>query len=258
MISEIDSIPTTFIRYASDILGDTQKGLSGTRIIEATAAYAVEFDVSIPHTHMSMNVPNKRAALYDNLRAFSPSQQYKIIKELCDHRAFGFKKSPERKELKLKLISRYQALDPDPSSSEVNQPLIEETQHWLVDYPEALNLYSEALEKYDYGAYSRNLLDDLRLSLEKLLHALFNNSKSLENQKATVGFLIKEAGGSAQLANMFTTLLTYYCQYQNDYVKHDDAVKEEEIEFILEITSSFMKHLVRIAGTASGKPQDFQ
>ena len=125
MFTDLDGIPTTFLRHAADILGDTQKGLSGTKIIEATAAYAVEFDVSIPHTHMGPHIPNKRTALYDNLRAFSPPQQYKIIKELCDHPSFGSKKTPERKELKLKLITRYQQLDPDPESSEVNKPLIE-------------------------------------------------------------------------------------------------------------------------------------
>jgi len=246
MLTDPDSIPKPFLRHAADILGDTQTGLSGTKIIEATSAYAVEFDVSIPHTHMGAHIPNKRSALYDNLLAFSPPQQYKIIKELCSHPSFSLKVSPERKALKLKLITRYQRLDPEPGSSEVNQALIEETRHWLADYPEALSLYSEALQKYDHGAFSRNVLDDLRLALEKLLHALFDNHKSLENQKGLVGTHIKDSGGSAQLANMFVTLVSYYCQYQNDYVKHDDAVKEEEIEFILEITSSFMKHLVRL------------
>jgi len=46
---------------------------------------------------------------------------------------------------------------------------------------------------------------------------------------------------------MFVKLLDYYAKYNNSYVKHDDAVIEEEIEFILEITSSFMKHLVRLS-----------
>jgi hypothetical protein len=40
--------------------------------------------------------------------------------------------------------------------------------------------------------------------------------------------------------------LDYYSKYQNTYVKHNDAVIEEEIEFIFEITASFMKHLVRL------------
>ena len=46
---------------------------------------------------------------------------------------------------------------------------------------------------------------------------------------------------------MFLKLIDYYCKYQNFYVKHDDAVIEEEIEFIFEITSSFMKHIVRMS-----------
>ena len=46
---------------------------------------------------------------------------------------------------------------------------------------------------------------------------------------------------------MFLKLVGYYSKYQNSYVKHDDGVIEEEIEFIFEITSSFMKHIVRLS-----------
>jgi len=45
---------------------------------------------------------------------------------------------------------------------------------------------------------------------------------------------------------MLVKLIDYYAKYQNSYVKHDDSVIEEEIEFLLEISSSFMKHLVRL------------
>ncbi len=46
---------------------------------------------------------------------------------------------------------------------------------------------------------------------------------------------------------MFVKLVDYYTKYQNSYVKHNDAVIEEEVEFIFELTSSFMKHLVRLS-----------
>ncbi len=49
---------------------------------------------------------------------------------------------------------------------------------------------------------------------------------------------------------MFVRLVDYYGKYQNSYVKHDDAVIEAEIEFIFEITSSFMKHIVKLNGEA--------
>jgi hypothetical protein len=89
-------------------------------------------------------------------------------------------------------------------------------------------------------------LDDLRLALEILLKAIFDNGRSLENQLPALGQFIKLRGGSPQLSNMFSKLVEYYSNYQNTYVKHADAVIEQEIEFVLEITSSFMKHLIRM------------
>lgn len=240
-------IPAAFIQYAADILADTDKGLSGNNIVRTTAAYAADYEVNLPHPAYPFEASNKRTALYENLRAFAPPQQYRIIRELCEHPSLSNPASPERKELKFRLIARYAHLDPCNSiSKEINGTLIEETRHWLEGYPEALSLYSQALEKYSHGAFHRNLLDDLRLSLEKLLRKLFSNAKSLENQIQNVGQHIKNKGGSTELVNMFVKLLDYYAKYNNSYVKHDDAVIEEEIEFILEITSSFMKHLIRL------------
>ena len=42
------------------------------------------------------------------------------------------------------------------------------------------------------------------------------------------------------------TLWEPYSKYQNSCVKQNDAVIEEEIEFIFEITASYMKHVVRL------------
>ncbi len=247
IVNPEEDIPAPFVQYASDILADTNRGLSGANIIKATAAYAVEYDVALPHPTYPFGAFNKRTALYENLMAFTPPQRYRIIKELCDHPSFGLIPKANIKELKLRLITRYKHLDPNDTSSQVNETLVEETRHWLQDYPHALTLFTQALEKYEHGAYSRNLLDDLRLAVETLLRSIFHNKKSLENQIHFVGSYIKERGGSPELSNMFVKLLDYYSKYQNSYVKHDDAVNEEEIEFVIEITSTFMKHLIRIS-----------
>lgn len=124
--------------------------------------------------------------------------------------------------------------------------LIEQTRHWLETFPDALQLFNAALQKQENGVFLRNLLDDLRLALEKLLQAIFNNGKSLENQLPLLGSFLKNRGGSPELTNMFQKLLDYYSKYQNSYVKHNDAVIVDKIEFIFEITASFMKHLVRL------------
>jgi hypothetical protein len=57
---------------------------------------------------------------------------------------------------------------------------------------------------------------------------------------------VKAKGGSKELSNMLEKLIDYYGKYQNTYVKHDDAVPNEEVELVLELTSSFMKHLARM------------
>ena len=241
-----DEIPPTFTQYAADILGDTSEGLSGPEIVKATVAYAVEYDVSLPHPSYPFEAGNKRTALYENLIAFAAPQQFRIIKELCDHHSFSYTPNKKRKDLKIKLLTRYGHLANDDASKEINETLIEETRHWLNDHPTTLSLYNEALTKFDGGVFHRNLLDDLRLALEQLLREVLDNKKSLENQIKYLGTYIKERGGSKELANMFGKLVEYYANYQNSYVKHDDAVIEAEIEFIFEMTSSFMKHLIRL------------
>ena len=239
-------IPTTFINFAADILGETQTGLSGGKIAEYCSAYAIDYDVEIPYSEYPFpsNVPNKRTALRKNLHAFTPEQQFKIIKELCELEQF--KENSNVKNLKIKLISRYGHLGTYKRTEEINEPLIEETRHWLNDYPDSLKLYEEALNKFENKIYQRNLLDDLRLSLEKLLQIIFENKKSLENQQSEMGSFIKKRKASKELNNMFLKLIDYYSKYQNTYVKHDNAVIENEIEIIIEITCSFMKFLIRI------------
>jgi len=143
-------------------------------------------------------------------------------------------------------IVRAEKLDDGTQLSDINLKLIEETRHWLDLFPDALALYNGALQKHGYGVFKRNVLDDLRLSLEKLLQSLFSNKKTLENQISNLGTFVKKCGGSTEFSNMFLKLIDYYTKYQNTYVKHDDAVVEEEVEFVFEITSSFMKHIVRL------------
>lgn len=239
-------IPATFINLAADILGSTAQGLSGSKIAEFCSAYAIDFDVTIPYSEYPFpsELPNKRTALRENLKAFSSEQQFKIIKELCELEQF--KDNNDAKDLKIKLVTRYGKLNSGDSSKEINEALIQETQHWLQDYPDSLKLYQEALSKFDNQIFQRNLLDDLRLSLELLLKAIIGNSKSIENQLGDIGTFIQSKKGSKELNNMFVKLIDYYSKYHNTYIKHDDAVIENEIEIIFEMTSSFMKFLVRL------------
>jgi hypothetical protein len=238
------SIPDLFIDEACEIIADTEKGIAGSKIVKISRQYALQFDKNIPYgTNPFRKMIKKSLALKGNLLVFSDAEKYEILKFLCNLEQF--EKDERIAKLKIQLISRYGELDTEFDS--IDETLIEETKHWLKCYPDALKLYKVALSKFAGGIFERNLLDDLRLSLETMLKSIFSNSKSLENQLSLIGSLIKSKGGSSELVNMFQKLVEYYAKYQNQYVKHNDNVIEEEIEFIIEITSAFMKHLIRLS-----------
>jgi hypothetical protein len=243
-------VPAAFINHACEILGDTKSGLSGSKIVEYLNAYAFDYNVNIPYPDypFPQSVPNKRTALRKNLRAFSPEQQIQILNELCQ--LPQFKENKAVNNLRYQIISRYGHLLVKPPEKTIDTVLIEQTQHWLTDFPDSLRLYETALTKLENKLFLRNLLDDIRLSLEKLTQSLLGNNRSLENQIADIGTFLKASGCSKELSNMFQKLIDYYTKYQNTYVKHDDAVIEGEIEIIFEMTCSFMRFLIR-AGTQS-------
>lgn len=47
---------------------------------------------------------------------------------------------------------------------------------------------------------------------------------------------------------MIIKIIDYYTKFQNNHVKHNDAVNEKEIEFIIELTSVVMKYLIKVNG----------
>jgi hypothetical protein len=122
------------------------------------------------------------------------------------------------------------------------QTTIKETQDFLAEYPSSQKLFNEAIDKYKQGIYLRNMLDDMRLALETFLKEILNNQKSLENQLSEIGKFQKDKGKSQEFINMFEKLLDYYAKYQNKYVKHDDAVKPTEIDFVIGLTALFMRN----------------
>jgi hypothetical protein len=238
--------PITFLQKAASILGDTYGGLSGPKIINIFSAYAEKWDVSVPFPEYPYGARRKDEVFRENLKSFKPSQQFLIVSELCGLRAHG-QNAGARERLKLELYSKYGELRPETDTKELELPFIEEARHWLEKYPESLNLFNQAKLKYDSGSFERNLLDDLRLALELLLKKVLCNQKTLENQSKYLGPYLKGRGASSQVNKMFEKLIDCYTNYQNDFVKHNDKVKEEEIEFVFEITASLMKHIVRIS-----------
>ena len=162
----------SFITFACNILGETDTGLSGTKIVEYCNSYAITFNRIIPFERYPFDAPNKRTALKENLRVFEAAEQFRIIKELCELPMFADNTTVA--DLKIKLYTRYGNLSTEKISE---TELIQKTKHWLANYPLALKQYESALSKFEGGIFERNTLDDLRLSFELLVKDLLNNSK---------------------------------------------------------------------------------
>ena len=218
-------INNVFLTYASDILAETNSGLTSTEIGKYFSAKSLDYNVDIPfHKPPFLDVPNKRTAFLENLKRFNPNQQFEIISELIEKMIH----LESVKDLKNKLFSQYPEYIPEGQHISTSE-LVKETQHWLSAYKKSFELYNSALDKLNKRIYQRNLIDDLRLSLELLLKELLNNDRPLEKQIAEVGQFQKNKGISPETTNMFNTLLDYYGKYQNKYAKHDDNVNEKEI-----------------------------
>lgn len=229
-----------FLAYASDVLADTNSGLSGAKIVSNCNSFAIRFNRTTPHGDYPFDAPNKRTALKENLMVFNASEQFQIIQELCE--LPNLCQQEKVKELKERLLTRYASLAGEKISE---TELIQKTKHWLSDYPAALKQYESALTKFEGGIFERNTLDDMRLSFELLVKELLGNEKSLENQIAEIGTKLKSAGASVELRNMVQPIIKYYTDFQNNHVKHNDAVNDNEIEYVIELTSVVMKFLIK-------------
>lgn len=235
-----------FLSYASEVLGDTQKGMTGTEIVKHSNRFAVKYGVDIPITssdfgQFGTKVQNKRTALYLNLCKFNAKQQFEIISELCKLDKFNGNK--EVSELKNKLYDKFNNYSPEKLSE---SELIVKTEHWLSNYPGALKQYDLAIEKYEKKVYERNTLDDMRLAFELLLKDILNNPKSLENQIPELGKALNNNNISKEIRNLIMKVIDYYSKYHNDKVKHDDKLNSIEIEYIIEQTSILMKFIIKV------------
>ena len=115
----------------------------------------------------------------------------------------------------------------------------------LIVCPRAQEVYKSGITKYTAKNYERNILDDMRLSLELLVKQFLGNEKSLENQVSMLGTKLNQCGISSELRNLLVKVIDYFCKYQNNYVKHNDAVNPAEIDFVIEQTSTVINLIVK-------------
>lgn len=126
----------------------------------------------------------------------------------------------------------------------LDKKLINDNLDWLSAHPKSYETFKMSLMEIGIQGKERNVVDHLRLSLELLLKDIFNNGKSLENQKTDIGNYLKSRNISPEISNLLERVLDYYAKYQNNKAKHDCAVLFSEVEFILYLTGTVMRFLL--------------
>jgi len=123
--------------------------------------------------------------------------------------------------------------------------LVNDNLDWLIDYPKIYETFKNSLLELGVQGKERQVIDNLRLTLELVLKEKLNNSKSLENQKAELGKYLKSKEISSEISNLIWVVLDYYSKYQNNKIKHSDNANSVEVEFLLYLTGTLMRLLLK-------------
>lgn len=236
-MSSVDNkIAPEFIEYVSSLFAATTSGLTNSDIDKILSKYSSKYEVKLP-TSDKMLRKSKRLRM--GMSVFNGKQQFEMIEELCN--MSQFKKSTEVKDAYSTLKQKYSQFS---NSEFTTSEIVVTTQHWLEGHAKSKGLYDSALSKIKERQFERNALDDMRLSFELLMKEILCNDKPLEKNISIIGDALSEKQVNPHFRNMITTIITYYKNYQNDYVKHDDHVNEDELLFVVELTSILMKFII--------------
>lgn len=127
-----------------------------------------------------------------------------------------------------------------------DEALVCDVLNWLSEYPRTKEQYNKTLKMILHQADPRDSVDNLRLSLELFLKEFFNNEKSLENQKSLTGEYLTSHNVSKHFSNMYTTLFIHYTTYNNNEAKHNNTADDQEIDFLVYLTGSFIRFLIQL------------
>lgn len=134
-------------------------------------------------------------------------------------------------------------------AEELDKALVSEQLLWLKDYPNARKTYIIALKQYSEGIYIRDVADNLRKALETFLQEFLGNSKNLETNKNEICKYLGEQNIDAGVAGLFHPLINAYKNINDRVAKHNDAVDEKMLEFLLYQTGVLIRMVLLVKQT---------
>lgn len=131
-------------------------------------------------------------------------------------------------------------------AKELDKALVSEPLEWLKEYPCAHKTYCIALRQYSEGIYIRDVADNLRKVLEAFLQEFLKNNKNLESNKNEICRYLGEQGVDSGISGLFQTLINAYKNINDRIAKHNDAVDEKLLEFLLYQTGVLIRMVISI------------
>lgn len=131
-------------------------------------------------------------------------------------------------------------------AKELDDALVSQPLEWLLKYPNTHKTYCIALEQYSEGIYIRDVADNLRKALEAFLQEFLGNTKNLETNKNEICRYLGEQGVDAGISGLFQPLINSYKNINDRIVKHNDAVDEKLLEFLLYQTGVLIRMVISI------------
>ena len=131
-------------------------------------------------------------------------------------------------------------------AKELDDALVSEPLEWLKDYPNAQKTFVIALKQYSEGVYVRDVADNLRKALESFLQEFLGNNKNLETNKNEICKYLGEKGVDAGISGLFQPLINAYKNINDRIAKHNDAVDEKLLEFLVYQTGVLIRMVLSI------------
>lgn len=138
-------------------------------------------------------------------------------------------------------------------AKELDDALVSEPLEWLKNYPQTHKTYCIALKQYSEGIYIRDVADNLRKALETFLQEFLCNTKNLETNKNEICKYLGEQSVDAGVSGLFQPLINSYKNINDRIVKHNDAVDEKLLEFLLYQTGVLIRMVLSVKDKEENK-----
>ena len=132
-------------------------------------------------------------------------------------------------------------------AKELDNALVSEPLEWLIDFPNTRKTYIIALKQYSDGIYIRDVADNLRKAFETFLQEFLKNTKNLETNKNSICKYLWEQGVDAGITGLLKPLLDSYKNINDRTAKHNDAVEQKLLEFLLYQTGVFIRMIISVS-----------